>query len=570
VKEMSDQVRGLVFVAVALLIIVIWSHFYKPPEPPPQQKPAPTAQQAPVTSNVPSTPASAPAPASTPVVKATEEKIIVVESPLYTVELSNHGGVVRSWKLKKYLDDQKPPRPLDLVYPDVAQQFGWPFSLLLSDSQVEEQANSGLYKFEITGLRGGPPAPDQARFDAPATVTFHYSDGHLGVTKQLKFDSNYEISIETSVALEGKPLPSAIAWRGGFGDRAVYQAAQLVSVFYKQGGKLNVMQYKKLGVDKNQAQQKLQPGPMEFLGIEDQFFTASFLPDGTDLSLWDWVQQRNTGTAEKPESQPVAEMAAGTTNPTPLKMRAYIGPKDLALLSKVQPSLEELVQFGWFSFIAKPLLFVLQWIHRYIPNYGWAIVVFTLVLTMAMLPIRIWTFHSARKMQLVAPEVKSIQDRYKKYSMSDPRKRKMQEEIMAVYNREGVNPMGSCLPMLVQIPILFAFYRMLAGAIELRHAPWFGWIHDLSAKDPYYILPILMVITTYLMTKMTPTPATTDPAQQKMMMLMPLFMGFIFFNLSSGLNLYYFASNLIGVVQQWYLNRAEPLPSRSKFKNKKE
>lgn len=567
-RDMSDQVRGLVFVALALVIIIIWTYFYKPPEPPPQQKSAPTAQQAPTPAIAPSKPVAA--PASIPVVKAAEEKIITVESPLYAVEMSNRGGVVRSWKLKKYLNDQKPPRPLDLVYPDVAQQFGWPFSLLLPDSQAEEQANGNLYKLEVTGLRGGTAAPDQARFDAPATVTFHFSDGHLEVTKKLKFDLNYEISVETSVTLDGRPLPAAVAWRGGFGDRAVYQAAQLVSVFYKQNGKLNVMQYKKLGVDKNQSQPKSQPGPMEFLGIEDQFFTASFLPDGTDLSLWDWVQQRNTGTAEKPESQPVAEMAAGTINATPFKMRAYIGPKDLSLLSKVQPSLEELVQFGWFSFIAKPLLFVLQFIHRYIPNYGWAIVVFTLVLTMAMLPIRIWTFHSARKMQLVAPEIKAIQDRYKKYSMSDPRKRKMQEEIMAVYNREGVNPMGSCLPMLVQIPILFAFYRMLAGAIELRHAPWFGWIHDLSAKDPYYILPIAMVITSYAMTKMTPTPTTTDPAQQKMMMLMPVFMGFIFFNLSSGLNLYYFASNLIGVVQQWYLNRAEPLPSRSKFKKKNE
>ncbi len=130
--------------------------------------------------------------------------------------------------------------------------------------------------------------------------------------------------------------------------------------------------------------------------------------------------------------------------------------------------------------------------------------------------------------------------------------------------------MGGCLPMLVQLPILWAFYRMLVGTIELRHAPWIGWIHDLSAKDPYYILPILMAITSYLMTKMTPTPAAVDPSQQKMMALMPLMFVVIFFRLSSGLNLYYFTSNLVGVVQQWYLNRAHPLPSRSKFKKKNE
>ena len=211
-----------------------------------------------------------------------------------------------------------------------------------------------------------------------------------------------------------------------------------------------------------------------------------------------------------------------------------------------------------------------QWLHRYVPNYGWAIVVFTLLLTMALLPIRIWTFHSTRKMQMVAPEIKSIQDRYKKYSMSDPRKRKMNEEVMGVYQREGINPVGSCIPMLVQLPILWGFYRMLGGAIELRHAPWFGWIHDLSAKDPYYILPVLMAITTFLMTKMTPTPATVDPAQQKMMSFMPLMFIVIFINLSSGLNLYYFTSNLVGVGQQWFLNRSQPLPSRSNFKKKNE
>jgi YidC/Oxa1 family membrane protein insertase len=245
-----------------------------------------------------------------------------------------------------------------------------------------------------------------------------------------------------------------------------------------------------------------------------------------------------------------------------------VGPKDLAILEKQKPPLAELVQFGWTGIIAKPMLLALQWLHKYIPNYGWAIVVFTLALTMALFPIRIWTFHSTRKMQMVAPEIKSIQDRYKKYSMSDPRKRKMNEEVMAVYQREGVNPVGSCIPMLFQLPILWGFYRMLNGAIELRHAPWFGWIHDLSAKDPYYILPVLMAVTSFLMTKMTPTPATVDPAQQKMMAFMPLMLVVIFINLSSGLNLYYFTSNLIGVAQQWYLNRARPLPSRSKFKKK--
>jgi YidC/Oxa1 family membrane protein insertase len=173
-----------------------------------------------------------------------------------------------------------------------------------------------------------------------------------------------------------------------------------------------------------------------------------------------------------------------------------------------------------------------------------------------------------KNMQRVGPEVKVIQDRYKKYSFNDPRKRKMNEEIMAIYNREGINPLGSCLPMLVQMPFLFAFYRMLSGTIELRHAPWFGWIHDLSAHDPYYILPIVMTITMFVMQKMTPMPAT-DASQQKMMQYMPLFFGFIFFRLSAGLNLYYFATNLVGIGQQYYLVKTDPLNNKLANNNRK-
>jgi YidC/Oxa1 family membrane protein insertase len=566
VKEMSDQTRGIVFVVIVIAITFIWMHFFQPPIPPPKPV-APAVQTAPAQTgaskaNAETSPAAT-APARATNVKrvaAQAETNLAVDSAVYHVELSNRGGVVRSWKLKKYLNEETPPRPLDLVNPDAAQELGWPFSLVLADKELESEANSALY--EIT-----PSTQDVA---APAVVTFHWSDGHLDVTKKISFTQDYQLSVEVAVTLDGKPLPATIAWRGGFGDRAAFRESQYVSVFYKQNGKLNILAFKKLGTPGNQIESAEQAGPMEYSGIQDQFFTATFIPSGTEISLWHWGQWHHSVANNQQVSEPEAEMAVGAMNPGPLKVRVYVGPKDLALLGKVQPSLEELVQFGWFGVIAKPLLFVLEWMHKYIPNYGWTIVIFTLLLTMALLPIRIWTFHSARKMQMVAPEIKSIQDKYKKYSMSDPRKRKMNEEVMAVYQREGINPLGSCLPMLVQLPVLWAFYRVLNGAIALRHAPWVWWIHDLSAKDPYYILPVLMVITSYFMTKMTPTPtATADPAQQKMMALMPVFMGFIFINLSSGLNLYYFSSNLIGVVQQWYLNRSQPLPSRSKFKSKK-
>ncbi|MGH9711926.1 MAG: membrane protein insertase YidC [Candidatus Acidiferrales bacterium] len=561
---MSDQTRGILFVLLAMAILFGWQHFYKPPVVPlPPQKPAQSTQTTPE-SAAPVAAVAAPArvahggTSTVPVIRATEEKTVVVESPLYHVELSNRGGVVKSWRLKKYFDDQKPPQELDLVNTAVAQELGWPLSLVLPDPQQEAQANTALYQV----------SPEPGNFDAPATIEFHWGDGQLEVTKKLIFSDSYEMSLETSVTLDGKPIPgSAVAWRGGFGDKDVYKAAMLVNVFYKLNGKLELLPIKKLGVQNNQIQPAQQAGPLEFTGIEDQFFTAAFLPDTSQLSLWHWTQWHHISGGDKPESVQVAEMAAGSPLPQPLHMRLYVGPKDLTLLGKERPPLEELVQFGWTGIIAKPVFEVLKWIHKYVPNYGWAIVILTLLINGLMFPLKMKSWRSMQKMQKVGPEIRQIQDRYKKYSMSDPRKKKMNEEVMAIYSREGINPMGSCLPMLFQMPIWWALWRVLNGVIELRHAPWIGWIHDLSAMDPYYILPIAMTITMYLMTKMTPQ-TTVDPAQQKMMALMPVFMGFIFFKLSSGLNLYMFTSNLVGIGQQWYLNRAEPLPSKSKFKKK--
>ena len=188
-------------------------------------------------------------------------------------------------------------------------------------------------------------------------------------------------------------------------------------------------------------------------------------------------------------------------------------------------------------------------------NWGWSIVIQTLIISLALLPLRISQMKSMLKMQRVAPQIKSIQEKYKKYGLRDPRKAQMNEEIAALYKKEGVNPAGGCLPLLIQMPFLFAYYRMLSMAIDLRHAQ-FLWIRDLSAAEPFpYILPILMVVSSLITQRMTPQ-AGMDPAQQRMMnVMMPLMMGFIFFRLQAGLNLYYSVVNLIAIGQQAVMNR---------------
>jgi YidC/Oxa1 family membrane protein insertase len=604
-KEMSHEYRTLLAVILCLAVLIGFSFISKPkPQPASTQTPAGTTATTPnsqvPTQPIPATPAannpapanigsqitgisSAPSTSSVAAHAATAERTVIVESGVYHVEFSNKGAVVRKWVLEKYTDESKPPKPLDLVHPDAAAQFGgWPLAVVLDDPQLESRANAALYEVKVT-----PDLP--GAIQAPAEVDFTWSDGHLSVAKKIKFDNTYIADITVSVELDGRPVAAAIAWRGGFGDAGAFRGrgSQATQAFFSLGGKLDLLAAGKLGIPNNPAQKNIQPGPLDFAGMEDQFFMMAFLPPlqtvnsssdhpaavsqlavagqpdvvGTSMTLVDWSVSRQVVDGTSTSTELIPEVAAGTSKGGPLNLRLFVGPKNLDELKQIRPPLNELVQFGWLAIIAEPLFYLLRWIHNYIPNYGWAIVALTIGLNMVLLPLRIKSTRSMQKMQKVAPEVKAIQDRYKKYSMKDPRKAKMNEEVMAVYSREGINPLGGCLPTLLQMPIWFALYRMLNVTIELRHAPWFGWLQDLSSKDPYYILPILMSISMYTMQKMTPTPAG-DPAQQKMMALMPIMFGgmFIIFPVSSGLVLYIFTSNLVNMGQQYFLNKSNPLP----------
>jgi len=276
-----------------------------------------------------------------------------------------------------------------------------------------------------------------------------------------------------------------------------------------------------------------------------------------------WKAWRNVQVNGQDTPEPVPQVAAASSV-QPLALRVYVGPKDYDDLKKMNPPLHGLINFGWLEFIAEPLFHGLKWLHTYVPNWGWAIVVLTLVINMLLFPLRISSYKTTLKMQRVAPEIKAIQEKYKKYSMRDPRKAEMNKEVMAIYSREGINPVGGCFQMFLQMPVWFGLNTALRYAIEMRHAPWL-WITDLSAKDPYYVLPVLMGLSMYLVSKMTPMTAT-DPQQQAMMKIMPITMAGIFMisPISSGLAVYILTSSVVGIAQQWYLNRRHPVPVPTK------
>ncbi len=574
-KEMSMEMRSLLAAVLCLIVIAGWARFYKPPvQPQPPEQPAATASypaaSAPATSSTTSPAlgmmkATAPATAIT-MRAAPAESSVVIESDLYHVELSNLGGVVRSWQLKKFTDDHKPPRVLDLVHPDAAQQAGsWPFGLALDDPQLEANANKGLYEITVDGKT---PAPG-AVLQAPAEITLSWSDGHLEVTKLLKFNPSYIVDVKTTATLDGMPLRTSLIWPGGFGDITAYRAASQTQIFTSAGGKLNTLAAKNLGKPGTTTVRAPVAGTFDFAGIEDLYFAAVFLPpfnargDLAEIPMMvtGWTFPHETTVDGKTETEIVPQVAVGLSTPGPLDLRVYAGPKSIDGLKATRPPLNSLVQFGWWGFIAEPMFYSLMWLHKYVSNYGWAIVLITIAINMVMFPLKVKSMRAMMKMQKVAPEVKSIQEKYKKYTMRDPRKAEMNKEVMAVYAREGINPLGSCWPTLIQMPIWFGLYRMLANTIELRHTPWFGWIHDLSAHDPYFILPVVMAISMYFMQKMTPTPGM-DPAQAKMMAITPLIFGGMFALYPSGLSVYILTSNVVGIGQQWYLYRSVPPPPK--------
>jgi YidC/Oxa1 family membrane protein insertase len=584
VREISDHARVALAFALALLVMVGW-YFLNPPkpQPPPGSAIAQHATNAPAGAGAPITQPNQPVVAGStgatsvaPVV-AGGEKNIVVESDLYRVELSNRGGVVRSWQLKKYTDEGNPPRTLDLVNADLARQTGgWPLSLQLTDQQLESAANQGLYVVKVT--LDGRAADTDNTITAPARVEFRWSDGRLNVTKTLKFDRSYIIGIETSIQQNGSPASYSVAWRGGFGDVTAFRAATQTLVFDGRDGSVSTITTKNVGVPNQRNVPAEVPGTFSAAGIEDLYFAAAFLPAEPpagqpvpDVLTLSARQATHTLQSDGKTTQEILpEMAVGSTTPGPLALRLYVGPKDIDLLKTVRPPLNGLVQFGWFGVIAEPLFYILRWIYHYVPNYGWAIVAMTVGINMLLYPLKVKSWRSMQKMQKVAPEIRSIQDRYKKYSMRDPRKQEMNKEVMEVYNREGVNPMGSCLPQVIQMPIWFGLYRMLNATIELRHAPWFGPFHDLAGRDPYFILTISMAILMYAAQKMTPM-TVTDPSQQRMMTLMPLMFTGMFFLIpvSSGLILYIVTQNIMAVIQQWHLNRSSPLKASPSVRGKK-
>lgn len=473
-------------------------------------------------------------------VAAQKAETFTIETKVYRIVFSNHGAVARSWVLKDYKDTSG--APLELVNAAAAPKTHYPLSLLFETQKPSIDLNQALY--------AATPAADGLG------ITFEYSNGKTSARKSLRFgQDSYLVDIVTEIQENGNGVPHLLAWRGGFGDRSAYAAgANTKTLYFDLSANSLVENESKVAKDGP----ALTSGTYSFAGIEDTYFLGVFLPHDRRTIK---VQTLSDTVALKPDIAEEAVAGVGVGGDTRNEFQAFVGPKDLDLLRRVNPKLEGAVDFGWFSFLARPIFLALNWLHdKYLHNYGWSIIVLTVLINMLLLPLKISGMRGMKKMSALQPEIQVINEKYKNISMRDPRKAEQNQEIMALYKRHGVNPLGAgCMPLLLQIPFFFAFYKVLSVVIELRGADWL-WIKDLSQFDPWYLLPIVMVVTQFFLQKMTPN-TSADPAQQKMMMFMPLLFGFLFFKASAGLVLYWLTGNVVSIVQQVFVNRMTPAPA---------
>lgn len=537
------------FLAIALsFLVLLGSRYVLEPYFPPEPS-EPTSAVEP--------PSTEPEPASTPVIpgiaqerprsnfsknrKSLKEQMYTVETELYKLSFSNRGAVVKEWVLKRYQDANG--EPLNLIAAANSPKVLLPMALIVDRSpEVSSLLRTALFfsesKKKVSLGRGGATT---------GRLKFQYGEGGIKVVKTISFRSgSYEVEVDTNVTIDGRPVGHYLLWQGGFGDVTLENTWAKRQVFYRGQEAIERMEVGDL------ASQQEMEGQFGFLGVEDHYFAAVFLPVGpAGISRIHLARDTRVSTEETEELLLRAGVYSAASEG---RFRLFVGPKDTEVLPE---ELRDLIDYGWFAVLCKPLFVGLKWIYDVVGNYGVAIILLTVVINAALFPLRYKSVVASQKMQKVQPRVKAIQEKYKKLKATDPKRQQMNSEVMALYKEHGVNPLGGCLPLLLQMPFLFAFYSLLNVAIELRQAPFFAWITDLSAPDPTYLLPVLMVGSMVLTQKLTPMPSA-DPLQAKMMLFMPLIFGFMMASQSSGLVLYWFTSNVVNIFQQLAMNRFGP------------
>lgn len=537
--------RVVIFLILSLTILVGYEYVLRQMgvTPPSSQQ---ADQQAPA-STVPQTPETAPAPekppAAAPIGRPDERaasvptgaQTIEVVTDLYRAAISNRGGVITSWELTRYrLAPESASPPVQLVHKE--GKFAGPLSLHTTDEALTRRVNEALYEVERDFSR-----LDTAHPTGHLTLTYRAPGQAPGspvrVEKQLTFHHDSYV-VDVAVVTEG--ISGTLATGLGTNFGIVEWSEGLIGLI---GPASRIDD--KIEKDLPDTEQELK-GNVTWVALQDKYFMSVAMPTGATAV---WIKKEGERLASAQVRFPAPSSSA------PLAFRLYAGPKEFEILKTLDAGLEDTIDFGWFIFgswdmvkaVAKPLFSVLRFLHDYTQNYGIAIVLLTVGIKLLFAPLQYKSYKSMKEMQLLQPKVLALQTKYK-----DDRDR-LNKELIRLYRDHKVNPVGGCLPMLLQMPVFVALFNVLYMTIELRQAPFLLWVTDLSMPDPYYVLPILMGVTMVIQQKITPT--TMDPVQAKIMLLLPGFMTLLFLNFASGLVLYWFTNNLLTIGQQFVTDR---------------
>jgi YidC/Oxa1 family membrane protein insertase len=542
--------RVLLAIFLAFIVLYTWQALFVKPVPKPVTGAAPatsaTATPAGAVAPTGSNDASAAsagsvavakpaAPLATALVADTAERDVRVETRDVIAVFTNKGARLKSWRLKHYVDQQKEPQELIEHLP--SQPL--PFTLRAGSESTTQTVNDALYTVS------GAPA---AAVDAPVDLRFEYRDS-AGVHAVKEFHlepASYIFTFHGSVSENGKAVPLTVMWGPAVGDLTE------LSRYIKKAEGLLFQDSKVVRLaSKDIAKQSSYDNQFHYAGVDDNYFmVVSLSPDPLKISFTPITVPPPAGTKDAARELMSFSIEPHNVDPS---VKFFAGPKDFDVLSAIDRDLAKSIDFGMFTVIVVPLLRSLKWVNGYVGNWGWSIILLTFFINVILFPLRHKSVVSMRKMQEIQPQVKAIQDRYKNFKATDPEKQKMNTEMMALYKEKGVNPASGCVPMLLTMPFIFAFYALLSTAIELRGAPFLFWIHDLSAHDPYFVTPILMGISQLWQQRLAPATGM-DPVQQKMTMLMPIFFTFLFLWYPAGVALYWLINNVFAIGQQYATN----------------
>ena len=552
-----DIKRLLYFLAFFGSVFLLWDAWKKEhPEAPPAVQVAaqqqanseiPSRPQQPVQQSVATTAAQS-VPESTPATpaKAPEVAFITISTDIFKATIDPIGASLVQVSLLTHKANNETNDPLVLLNNTTKDFFAAQTGL------TGEHNLNHLSEFSLISHTGAKNTIQTLTFEAKndqgirliKMYTFTPGSYLISVSQTVKNLSGQPVSIDGYYQLVRRELTSDEMKEKGIEDRTHFGPA-----FYTSAEKFTKLSFKDILKNSQRAQpEEITPVNVSegWIAMTQQFFVSAWIPDASNKATFD-IYARSLGKERYSTGLiiPFGEIKPGQQATE--KLSLYVGPQAQDKLEAVAPGFDLVVDYGWFTIIASPLFWALSFIHGFVQNWGVAIIILTLIIKLIFFPLTAASQKSMARMKEVSPKIKQLQELYK-----DDRER-LNKEMMALYQTEKINPLGGCLPIIIQIPVFIALYWVLLSSVEIRHAPFALWITDLSARDPYFILPLLLGVSSFLQTRMNPPPP--DPIQAKVVTFLPIIFTAMFMFFPAGLVLYWLVSNLVSIGQQWYINR---------------